>query len=82
MSTTYDKTLDIRNEQCPLPLVKSSQAVKELPLGDVLRILANDPGLMAVQILAKTAKNIEELELETTQADGEQVHSIYLRRTN
>jgi TusA-related sulfurtransferase len=63
-------------------LVKSSQAVKELPLGDVLRILANDPGLMAVQILAKTAKNIEELELETTQADGEQVHSIYLRRTN
>jgi len=82
MSPTYDKTLDIRNEQCPLPLVKSSQAVKELPLGDVLRILANDPGLMAVQMLAKTAKNIEELELETTQADGEQVHIIYLRRTN
>lgn len=82
MSPTYDKTLDIRNEQCPLPLVKSSQAVKELPLGDVLRVLANDPGLMAVQMLAKTAKNIEELELETTQADGEQVHIIYLRRTN
>ena len=82
MRPTYDKTLDIRNEQCPLPLVKSSQAVKELPLGDVLRILANDPGLMAVQMLAKTAKNIEELELETTQADGEQVHIIYLRRTN
>lgn len=82
MSPTYDKTLDIRKEQCPLPLVKSSQAVKELPLGDVLRVLANDPGLMAVQMLAKTAKNIEELELETTQADGEQVHIIYLRRTN
>lgn len=82
MSPTYDKTLDIRNEQCPLPLVKSSQAVKELPLGDVLRVLANDPGLMAVQMLAKTAKNIEELELETTQGDGEQVHIIYLRRTN
>ncbi len=82
MRPTYDKTLDIRNEQCPLPLVKSSQAVKELPLGDVLRVLANDPGLMAVQMLAKTAKNIEELELETTQADGEQVHIIYLRRTN
>jgi tRNA 2-thiouridine synthesizing protein A len=30
---------------CPLPVVKTSQAVKKMELGQVLELLATDPGV-------------------------------------
>jgi tRNA 2-thiouridine synthesizing protein A len=30
---------------CPLPVVKTSQAVKKIELGQVLELLATDPGV-------------------------------------
>ncbi|MHA1969744.1 MAG: sulfurtransferase TusA family protein [Candidatus Hodarchaeales archaeon] len=40
-------TLDARKLSCPMPVLKSKKALKELEIGQVLEILATDPGSMA-----------------------------------
>lgn len=39
------KTLDCIGLQCPLPVIKTAQAIKEIPMGEVLELLASDPGV-------------------------------------
>lgn len=38
------KTVDARNLSCPGPILKSKKALKDLKIGQVLEILATDPG--------------------------------------
>ncbi len=44
MSATIAKTLDLKGLSCPLPIVKTAQAIKELTSGEVIEALATDPG--------------------------------------
>ncbi len=39
--------LNLEGLLCPIPVVKVSQAVKELPVGGVLEATATDPGVLA-----------------------------------
>lgn len=34
----------MRGTLCPIPIMKTSQAIKRLSVGDVLEVLATDPG--------------------------------------
>ena len=47
MSTQIAKTLDLKGLSCPLPIVKTAQAIKELGSGELLEALATDPGSVA-----------------------------------
>ncbi|MST31122.1 sulfurtransferase TusA family protein [Acidimicrobiaceae bacterium USS-CC1] len=38
-------TLDCTGLQCPLPVIKTAQAMKGLGEGDILELLATDPGV-------------------------------------
>ncbi|MCE7748408.1 MAG: hypothetical protein GPJ51_08415 [Candidatus Heimdallarchaeota archaeon] len=38
------KTIDARNFNCPVPIMKSKKAMEKLEVGQVLEILATDPG--------------------------------------
>jgi tRNA 2-thiouridine synthesizing protein A len=40
-----DQTLDCTGLQCPLPVIKTAQAIKALAVGQVLELLATDPGV-------------------------------------
>ena len=40
-----DQVLDCRGLACPLPVVKTAQAIKNLSPGQVLELLATDPGV-------------------------------------
>ena len=42
---TADEVLDCTGLACPLPVVKTSQAIKKLEPGQVLELLATDPGV-------------------------------------
>lgn len=42
-----DQTLDARGLQCPMPVVKTKRAIDALQSGQVLEILATDPGSKA-----------------------------------
>lgn len=44
MSTAIAKTLDLKGLSCPLPIVKTAQAIKELRSGELIEALATDPG--------------------------------------
>jgi tRNA 2-thiouridine synthesizing protein A len=39
-----DKTLDCTGMLCPVPVIKTSKAIKELQVGQVLQMVATDPG--------------------------------------
>lgn len=40
-----DQVLDCSGMACPLPVVKTSQAIKKIDTGQVLELLATDPGV-------------------------------------
>jgi len=44
MSTTVTKTLDLKGLSCPLPIVKTAQAIREVGEGELIEVLATDPG--------------------------------------
>ena len=40
-----DQVLDCSGMACPLPVVKTSQAIKKIEPGQILELLATDPGV-------------------------------------
>lgn len=38
--------LDARRLLCPIPVIRTQNAIRGLQTGDVLRVLATDPGVM------------------------------------
>ena len=42
--TTFDKELDARGLSCPLPILKTKKALNDLATGQVLKVVATDPG--------------------------------------
>lgn len=40
----HDKELDARGLNCPLPILRTKKALHEMTSGQVLKILATDPG--------------------------------------
>ena len=70
------RELDTRGLNCPLPILKAKKALAEMSSGDVLKVVATDPGSMSdFQAFARQTGN--EL-LEQTSANDEFVH--FLRR--
>jgi tRNA 2-thiouridine synthesizing protein A len=43
-ATKIDHELDARGLLCPMPIVKTAKAMKELAPGEVLKVLATDRG--------------------------------------
>lgn len=39
-----DKSLDARHLRCPFPILKATKAIKDVPVGGTLEVLATDPG--------------------------------------
>jgi tRNA 2-thiouridine synthesizing protein A len=42
-----DKTVDARGLNCPMPILRAKKALKEIPVGGALEVLATDPGSMS-----------------------------------
>ena len=40
----FDKELDARGLNCPLPILRTKKALTDLTAGQVLKIVATDPG--------------------------------------
>jgi tRNA 2-thiouridine synthesizing protein A len=54
----FDKELDARGLNCPLPILRAKKSLAELTSGQVLRILATDPGSVKdFQAFAKQTGN-------------------------
>jgi tRNA 2-thiouridine synthesizing protein A len=44
MDQAIAKRLDLKGLSCPLPIVKTAQAMREMSSGDLVEALATDPG--------------------------------------
>jgi tRNA 2-thiouridine synthesizing protein A len=74
--TLAQKELDARGLNCPLPILKAKKALTEMLSGEVLKIVATDPGsLRDFQAFARQTGN----EL-VDQVTGEKEFVHYLRR--
>jgi len=40
----FDKVLDARGLNCPLPILRTKKALTDMDSGQVLKVLATDPG--------------------------------------
>ncbi|OTF00024.1 sulfurtransferase TusA family protein [Halorubrum sp. SD683] len=80
MSAEFDiaETLDVKGASCPMPVVKTKSAVDGLDAGEVLEVLATDPGSMSD--LDGWADGTEGVEL-LDQTESDDVYKHYVRKT-
>jgi len=71
-----DRDLDVKGLNCPLPILRTKKALSEMEPGQVLRVLATDPGsLKDFAAFAKQTGN----EL-VGQREENRVFEFYLKR--
>jgi tRNA 2-thiouridine synthesizing protein A len=65
----FDQELDARGLNCPLPILRAKKALNDLGDGQVLRIMATDPG--SVKDFEAFAQQTGNTLLESTEDNGE-----------
>ena len=65
----FDKELDARGLNCPLPILRAKKSLAEVESGQVLKILSTDPG--SVKDFAAFSKQTGNELLSTAEAGGE-----------
>lgn len=81
MVITFDVEVDARGLQCPMPIVNARKAFQSLQSGQVLRVLATDPG--SVNDFKGWVNLVSDAELvaqETADMDGKSVYVHYIRK--
>lgn len=71
------KEIDTRGMNCPLPILKAKKALAELRSGEVLKVVATDPG--STRDFQAFARQTGHELVEQTAADGEFVHLLRRR---
>jgi tRNA 2-thiouridine synthesizing protein A len=69
-------TVDAKGLSCPMPIVKTAQAVKTVPSGELIEVLATDPG--SVKDFAAWTRSTGNAIVEQTEADG--VYRFVIKR--
>jgi len=72
----FDKEVDARGLNCPLPILKAKKALAEMTTGQVLRVVATDTG--SVRDFQAFAKQTGNTLLEHSEANQE--FTFYMRR--
>ena len=73
-----DQILDVKGLNCPLPILRAKKALKDVPTGGTLQVLATDPGAVKdFEAFCRTTGN----ELLESNVDGK-VFSFVIKRTS
>ncbi len=71
-----DKVLDCSGLLCPMPVIKTSKAIKEIEVGQVLELISTDPG--APPDMEAWSRQTGHEMLDSHQEDGKFI--FYFRR--
>jgi tRNA 2-thiouridine synthesizing protein A len=72
-----DQVLDVKGLNCPLPILRAKKALKDMPTGATLQVLATDPGAVKdFEAFCRTTGN----ELLESAVDGK-VYRFVIKRT-
>lgn len=77
MSVKEDQTLDCSGMACPMPILKTKKAIDGLQIGQVLKMIATDPGSNS-DMEAWTKKTGHEL-VGSEEAGGKYI--FYIKKT-
>lgn len=69
MQIPYDCELDARGLNCPLPILRTKKSLNEMKPGQVLRVLATDPG--SVRDFQAFARQTGHALVASAERDGE-----------
>lgn len=71
-----NQVLDVKGLNCPLPILRAKKALKDMPTGATLQVLATDPGAVKdFEAFCRTTGN----ELLESTVDGK-VYSFVIKR--
>ncbi len=74
---TANKVLDCSGLLCPMPIIRTSQAIKELEPGQILKIIATDAGFHPD--IEAWSRQTGHVLLATAQEDGKYI--AYVRKS-
>ncbi len=80
MSSEYEttETLDVKGQSCPMPIVKTKQAIDDLDVGSVLEVVSTDSGSMSdIQGWADGTDGVELLD----QVEDDDLYVHYVEKT-
>jgi tRNA 2-thiouridine synthesizing protein A len=77
MSDKFDQTLDCTGLTCPMPILKTKKAIDAMQVGQVLKMIATDPGSVP-DMNAWTAKTGHQL--LSHEQDGDQ-YIFFVKKT-
>ena len=73
-----DQVLDAKGLNCPLPILRAKKALKEVPVGGTLQVLATDPGAVKdFEAFCRTTGN----DLVESKSEGKQFEFLIRRRS-
>jgi tRNA 2-thiouridine synthesizing protein A len=72
----FDKELDAKNLNCPLPILRCKKGLSEISAAQVLKIMATDPG--AVKDFQAFCKQTGHELLQLDEAEG--VYTFYIKK--
>ncbi|MCL9818056.1 sulfurtransferase TusA family protein [Natronocalculus amylovorans] len=84
MSVEYEisETLDVKGLSCPMPIVKTKQAIDPLSAGDVLEVISTDSGSMSdIRGWADGTGGVELLDQKEGEDGGDAVFKHYVKKT-
>ncbi len=71
------QVLDVKGLNCPLPILRAKKALKDIPTGGTLQVLATDPGAVKdFEAFCRTTGN----ELLESKVEGK-VYSFVIKRS-
>jgi tRNA 2-thiouridine synthesizing protein A len=76
MATNADQTLDCSGMACPMPILKTKKAIDGLAVGQILKMIATDPGSTS-DMQAWTQKTGHEL--VASERDGDK-YVFYIKK--
>lgn len=72
------QVLDVKGLNCPLPILRAKKALKDVPTGGTLQVLATDPGAVKdFEAFCRTTGN----ELVESKAE-DKIFSFVIKRTS
>jgi TusA-related sulfurtransferase len=75
------RTVDARGLKCPMPIVRAKKEIDAMPVGEILRVVATDPGsVLDFQGWIKTSTKYELVKQEEAQDEQGRATFVHLVR--
>ena len=81
MNTEPTETLDVKGQNCPMPVIQTKGAFEGIGGGDTLEVLATDSGSVSdIRGWAESTDGAELLEQTEATDGGDTVYKHYIRK--